>query len=113
MVYEFFYVVYIAMLMSMGSGASASNLHPLTILKSNENDGNTYATDGLYVYANDTVLPGADPESFRFVGDYEIDYRIVYYAGTTISGADPETFRTAAGEYATDATTVYYAGSPI
>jgi hypothetical protein len=65
------------------SGAN-SQYHELTIVSGD--DG--YATDGVYVYSNDTLVEGADPESFVDLGGgYAADNTNGYYEGDLIKGA--------------------------
>ena len=108
----FYAFIYFGVLTSLGSFLS-SDLHPLTALKSDGSDGNSYATDGRYVYANDQIVPGADPQTFKLHGSYASDWNHEYYAAVPIDDADTQTFRELAGEFAIDSHAVYAAGKPI
>lgn len=105
----FYAFIYFGMLTSLGNSHSI-DLQPLTVIKSDGSDGNTYATDGRYVYANDQVVPGADPQSFKLHGSYASDWNHEYYAAVPIDEADVTSFRVLAGDYAIDSHAVYYAG---
>ncbi len=93
---------------------SNSDLHPLTIIKSSDDSsGAIFATDGRYVYDNDTMIAGADPLSFKSVGDYELDDYHAYYEGALMPRADAGSFSALSGEYAVDSVNAYYAGTAL
>lgn len=111
--YALIYVfMYFSLLTSISNFASAST-HSLTVIKSDGSDGNIYATDGRYVYANDQIVQGADPETFQLHGSYAVDQDNVYYAAVPIAGADVQTFRVLSGDYAIDSQSAYYGGVAI
>jgi|GEM_PF-780460 len=76
-----------------GRGASPSHRPSLSIIQSSQDGTASYATDGQYVYANDYLVLGANPRTFRLIGsDYAIDHNLIYYTGEIVQGADPATF---------------------
>ena len=92
--------------------SSSSDRIPLTVISADLG----YASDNNYVYYYDTPIHGADPLSFKVLGDYGIDDNHVYYEDTQIQGADPATFSLldgGSGAYAKDDAQVYYEGSKI
>ena len=95
------------MLGSVGAN-SISGIRPLSIIDSTY--GN-YATDGVYVYNNDKVIGGADPQDFEVAGLYALSGDNVYAYGESIFEADRDTFH-AFGDsrYAADAHAVYRDG---
>ncbi len=82
-----------------------------------------YATDGTYMYFEDRQLPGADPATFKLVGDntyYSADKNNAYYQDTAIQGAATSTFVSlstadslGSEEYAKDSRAAYYDGKII
>jgi hypothetical protein len=54
-----------------------------------------YGADRNHVFYKGKVIPGADPASFRPLGEYEYgaDQSSVFYQGKKLAGADPASFR--------------------
>jgi hypothetical protein len=68
-----------------------------------------YATDGNYVYYNDSAIDKADAKTFDVKGSYGIDDHAVYYNGVKIPDADVHSFKLVAGsdQFAKDSTHVF------
>lgn len=98
---------------------------PATFAPFNEEDGigrSDYARDREKVFARGKTILGADPATFKFVGQshfYQKDNNRVYYNGRVLESADPgtfETLKTADGkptEFYRDRTAVYFGDRPM
>jgi hypothetical protein len=81
-------------------------------------DSSIYTSDALHVYYDDTIIPGAEPETFSDLGrGYGADENSVYYYGEIMGGADAATFIVTdyfeEGYDAEDANAFYYAGRQL
>lgn len=75
------------------------------------------AIDKNHAYYLGTIIPGADPQTFRVLNghSYSADDHTVFWQGRAIAGADPTTFvaETGATDYeATDKNNLYCGGFP-
>ncbi|MEZ4804716.1 MAG: DKNYY domain-containing protein [Bacteroidia bacterium] len=61
------------------------------------------------------LLKDLDPKTFEVLDDddYGKDFKFVYYHGNPIIGADPKTFKVVGDQYAIDKNRAYYAGLAI
>jgi hypothetical protein len=72
-----------------------------------------------YGIASPVEIAGADPKTFRVLGDmeprtfYALDQFRVYYCGKVMPGANPATFRRLRNTWSADASQVYYQGYVI
>ena len=90
-----------------GTGTHSSMLVPFS-------DSYAYAADDTYVYYQDFPIYGADPKSFKIMGNYGVDAKSVYYRDQAIRDANPSTFKVLDdGGYAISGNTVYYDGAVV
>ncbi len=103
--------------MNIELSLSATRQYPTLSIIANNDGGSgpgVYATDGAYVYLNDTLIAGADPMTFSILGDgYAEDSLSVYYEGKILRHESPDVFRLLGSGYALGAHQVYYYGTPI
>lgn len=79
------------------------------------------AKDKNHVYHQTDILPGADPATYRLVGEegnagramYSADANAVWRRDKRIDGADPASFRLVGQAYSADAKSVWLAGDRI
>ena len=68
-----------------------------------------FTKDSTNIYYRDTLLPSADPSTFKIIDfHWAKDTNAVYFNGTPIPTIDPRTFRYLDFHYAVDSTHVYY-----
>jgi len=74
--------------------------------------GGNYIKDNLNVYRYGKKIEGADPASFKYIGDdrYAKDLNHVYIGDSVIRDADPNSFEYVGGAYSKDKFRVYYYG---
>lgn len=97
------------------SGNASSNRSQLSIISQDASTSGTFATDGVNVYYNDSVMYGADPDSFKILGRYyEKDNNAVYAGEQPLPNANPHTFHVLADDmYAEDGVHVYFMGDTV
>jgi hypothetical protein len=77
-----------------------------------ENDD--YGKDKRFVYYQGNPINGADPITFKFVGDlYAIDKYRAYYAGDSIQSSSSNGFKIIDSYYSSDYKDIYYTTKPL
>ena len=77
-------------------------------------DNNDYGKDINFVYYNGNPIAGADPGTFKFVGDlYAVDKFKAYYAGDSIESSSSNDFKIIDSYYSSDYKDIFYTTKPL
>lgn len=77
-------------------------------------DYSLYGKDKYYVYFQNKIIPGADPETFKHLKKgYAIDKNRAYYYSDSITNSGSRGFEIIDGYFSKDSNNVYYTTTPL
>ena len=75
---------------------------------------NLYGKDSIYVYFNNKIVPGADPQTFKYISNgYAIDKNRAYYYSDSITKSSSKGFEIINSDFSKNKDNVFYKTKPL